>query len=226
MKTKLVVATRASEAEFLTGTATGRSLAMFRPSSVELRLFPENKEGLPTIYNRVIRECIDDRAMLVFAHDDLHILDYFWRSRLAEGLRKFQILGLAGNLRRVPRQPSWAFVDEALTWDKRENLSGVVGHGNAFPPRVLSIYGQTRQRVKLLDGLLLCCDSDTLLSNDIFFDERFRYHFYDLDLCRQAEQKNVSCGTWDLAVIHESPGNFRSEEWRRSYADYLGKWIE
>ncbi len=91
---------------------------------------------------------------------------------------------------------------------------------------MLSIYGPTRQKARLLDGLLLCCHSDTLLSNNIFFDERFRYHFNDLDLCRQAEEKNVSCGTWDLSVIHESPGNFRSEAWRRSYADYLGKWVE
>lgn len=226
MKIRLVIATRASEAEFFSSTATGRSLAFNRPSFIDLRLFPENKRGLPALYNEVIRDSAADPATLVFAHDDLHLLDYYWCGRIQEGLADFQILGAAGNVRRVPMQPAWGFVDTKFTWDERKNLSGVIGHGKSFPPADFSVYGPPRQKVKLLDGLLLACESQLLIENDLYFDERFSFHFYDLDFCRQAELMDISCGTWDLSLIHESGGNFSSEAWRKAYAIYIDKWGE
>jgi hypothetical protein len=41
----------------------------------------------------------------------------------------------------------------------------------------------------VLDGLLLAARSETLLSNQLTFDERFDFHFYNMDFCRQAEEK-------------------------------------
>jgi hypothetical protein len=223
MKYKLIIATRVSEADFYTKTATGRSLAFHKPKFLEVRLFPNNIEGLPTLYNKTIHECINDETTLIFAHDDLHILDFYWLNRIEEGLKSFNIIGLAGNRRRVPKQPSWALID-TKTWDAPENLSGVVGHGGGFPSGKLIIYGPTRQKVALLDGLLLASKSKTLLENNLMFDERFKFHFYDLDFCRQAEIKKISCGTWDLSLIHESVGNFRSDAWKIAYQHYLEKW--
>jgi hypothetical protein len=224
MKVKLIVATRISEQDFYTKTATGRSLAFHKPPFLEVHLFPNNIEGLPTVYNRTIRESGGDPATLVFAHDDLHILDFYWAHRIAEGLNNFDVIGLAGNRRRVPGQPSWAFVDTNFTWDAPENLSGVVGHGRGFPPSNLSIFGPPRQQVALLDGLLLASESETLLKNNLMFDERFKFHFYDLDFCRQAELKNITCGTCDLSLVHESAGSFGSDAWTASYKQYLEKW--
>lgn len=218
------MATRKSERDFYESTATGRSLAFYRPPIVELCLFPNNTEGLSTVYNRAIVESKGDDAILVFAHDDLHILDFYWLHRIEEGLNHFNIIGLAGNRRRLPRQPSWAFIDTNFTWDAPENLSGVVGHGKNFPPTDLSIFGPPRQQVLLLDGLLIASRNKTLLENNLMFDERFKFHFYDLDFCRQAEIKNISCGTWDLSLIHESGGSFGSDLWKAAYQQYLEKW--
>jgi len=237
MKIKIVIATRASELDFFKTTATGRSLAFNKKVAersldkdgkrivLEVRLFPNNTKGLPTLYNQAIRESINDPSIIIFAHDDIHILDYFWIQRLIEGLTHFNVLGLAGNLRRVPRQPSWAFIDTNFTWDAPENLSGIMASGKNFPPsNPPSFYGPPRQKVMLLDGLLLASDSKTLIENNLFFDERFQFHFYDLDFCRQAELKNVSCGTWDLSLMHESGGSFGSVGWNSSYQEYLNKW--
>lgn len=224
MKITLVVATRASEQDFYKKTATGRSLAFHKPPFVEVRLFPNNTEGLPTVYNRAIRESSGVPTTLIFAHDDLHILDFYWFHRIKEGLNNFGVIGLVGNRRRVPKQPSWAFIDTKFTWDKQENFSGVVGHGKGFPPNGLNIFGSPRQQVVLLDGLLLASENKTLLENNLMFDERFKFHFYDLDFCRQAEVKKISCGTWDLSLIHESGGSFGSEAWKASYQQYLQKW--
>ena len=82
MKIKLIIATRASEADFYTKTAIGRSLAFYNPPFLEVRLFPNNTEGLPSVYNRAIRESSEDPATLIFAHDDLHILDFYCFHRI------------------------------------------------------------------------------------------------------------------------------------------------
>jgi hypothetical protein len=221
---RFVVATRETRDNFLTGTAIGKSLSLYRYDFLELRLFPENKRGLPEVYNLAIEEARDEPAILVFIHDDVHLLDYFWVERVLRSLENFQLIGLAGNKRRVPRQPGWAFIDEKLTWDLPENLSGVVGHGKTFPPSHLSVFGKPGQEVKLLDGLMLAARSQTFIDNDLRFDETFDFHFYDLDICRQAELKTVTMGTCALPVIHESGGSFGSESWRRGYQRYLDKW--
>jgi hypothetical protein len=221
---RFVVATRESRESFATETAIGRSLSLYRFEFVQLRLFEENKRGLPEVYNLAIEEAKSDPAILVFVHDDVHLLDYFWAERVLRSLDRFQLIGLAGNKRRVPRQPSWAFIDDKLTWDQPENLSGVVGHGKTFPPSNLSVFGAPGQEVKLLDGLMLVARSKTLIDKQLRFDEAFDFHFYDLDICRQAEAKGVSMGTFALPVMHESGGNFGSEGWRRGYDKYLDKW--
>ena len=226
MKIKLVIATRTSEADFFRTTATGRSLAYNYPSFIDLRLFPNNTKGLPVIYNQVIKESIGDPSTLVFMHDDLHILDYFWCDRISEGLEYFDVVGVVGGLSRVPKQSKWLNDNPNYIADKFTNQSGVIGHGTSFPPSTLNLFGPPRQKVMLLDGLLLASESKTLIENNLRFDERFKFHFYDLDFCRQAEIKNISCGTWDLSLIHESGGDFVSEEWNLSYQKYLEKWVE
>jgi GT2 family glycosyltransferase len=144
---------------------------------------------------------------------------------LRAAVEHFDIVGLAGNRRRVARQPSWAFVDERLTWDKAENLSGRVGHGKGFPSPV-SIYGPTPQKCLLMDGVLLAVRSSVLHKRGLRFDECFQFHFYDLDFCRRAEQLGVSMGTWPIAVIHESGADFGSAGWRSGLLAYVDKWGE
>lgn len=226
-KIRLVCATRETQESFLNNTALGRSCKLYSFLSVlELRLFTENSVGLPQIYNQAINEARDKPAILVFLHDDVHLSDFYWSDHLVNGLTRFQILGLAGNKRRVPRQPAWAFIDDKFTWDTRENLSGVVGHGNGFPCSNLSVFGPPNQEVKLLDGLLIASYSQTLLEREIYFDERFDFHFYDMDFCRQAEAKGVTMGTYPISVVHESAGAFGTPAWRIAYQKYLEKWGE
>jgi GT2 family glycosyltransferase len=78
--------------------------------------------------------------------------------------------------------------------------------------------------VKLLDGLLLAVRSETLRRHAIFFDERFEFHLYDMDFCRQAELKSLRMGTWTLSVIHESRGAYNTPSWHSACADYFSKW--
>lgn len=224
VKIRVVCASRASSEQFAVKTALGRSLALYNWPFVELRLFPNNSVGLPRVYNTVLRESIEDPAILVFIHDDIHLLDFFWPERIVEGLHKFDVVGLAGNRRRVGSQPSWLFIDGKFTRDAPENLSGVVSHGRGWPAQGICYYGPPGVEVKIMDGLMMAAHSETLLSKRVFFDEAFDFHFYDLDFCRQVERQGLRMGTWPIQVMHESEGAFNSPAWRRGYQKYMAKW--
>ncbi len=223
---RVVCATREDREGFFGSTALGRSLTLHRPHAVEVRLFPRNAEGLSAVYNTAIAESVRAPAILLFVHDDIHLCDFHWTEALRSGLTRFDIVGLAGNRRRVPMQPAWACVDEKFTRDKWFNLSGTVAHGKGFPAEAVDVFGPSSQRVALLDGLFLAARSETLCAKSLRFDERFGFHFYDLDFCRQAQQAGLTLGTWPISVIHESAGGYASEGWRRGYETYLEKWGE
>jgi methyltransferase family protein len=225
---RLVCATRHPTAEdFYNKTALGRSLRWCYADlpSLGLQLFPGNKDGLPSVYNRAVDSATHPDELLVFLHDDLHLIDLFWADELRRAVEHFDVVGLAGNRRRAARQPSWVFVDEHMTFDQPENLSGRIGHGNGFPSPV-SDYGPTPRKCLLLDGLLLAVRSNTLHKHGLRFNERFRFHFYDMDFCRQADQSGLSMGTWPIGVVHESGGSVGSENWRAEMAAYFEKWGE
>lgn len=226
---RFVCATRETNDSFFEKTSLGRTLSVFQflgPIEIQTRIFFQNSSGLPAVYNTAIRESEKDPAILVFIHDDVCLCDFYWPDHIFNALKSFDIVGVAGNKRRVPGQPSWVFIDGKFTWDARENLSGVVGHGRGFPCANLSVFGPPAQEVKLLDGLMLFCRSDLLHEKGLMFDERFTFHFYDLDLCRQAERKGIKMGTWPISVVHESGGNFGSDAWLQGYKTYLDKWID
>lgn len=226
-KVKVVVATRHSQDDFFKATATGRSfLAQIDSTAIELVLFANNTQGLPSVYNQVIEACRHAPAPLVFMHDDLLLLDFYWVRRVLAGLTQFPILGIVGSTRRLDKQSSWFFQDPACqVQELPEYLSGHVALGSGFPAERLAIYGPPGQAVKWLDGLMLCAHSDTLIANDIRFDERFDFHFYDMDFCRQAEAKQVVCGTWPISLVHESYGSaIGSDGWASGYQRYLEKW--
>ena len=223
---RLVCGTRHSDATFAAQSALGRSLKLYdHQPPQQLVLFDNNSKGLSTIYNRAIEHARENPAILVFIHDDISICDFFWADRIDEAAKRFDVVGLAGNTRRMPRQPSWAFTPE-MQWDRREFLSGVVGHGKGFPCDVVSRFGPSGQACKLLDGLMLVADSERLIESGLRFDEQFDFHFYDLDFCRQAELKGLTMGTWPISVVHESGGAFGSPSWRAAYERYLRKYGE
>ncbi|HEX5458626.1 MAG TPA: glycosyltransferase [Steroidobacteraceae bacterium] len=201
-------------------------MSLLRPAGVELRLFAGNAAGLPSVYNTAIDESAADPAILLFIHDDVHLCDFHWTETLNEALEQFSVVGVVGNRRRVARQPGWRFLDERFTRDRRENLSGTVGHGRGFAAERIDVYGPSRQQVSLLDGVMLAARSETLHAKTLRFDERFDFHFYDLDFCRQAERAGISMGTCPISLIHESKGSFGGESWRRGYERYLDKWNE
>jgi GT2 family glycosyltransferase len=165
-----------------------------------------------------------DDDILIFCHDDIYLLDYYWIDVIVTALNKYDIVGLAGNTERIKMQPSWLFSDITLSKFNQETLSGIVAHGRELPPQNLTIYGAPDQQVELLDGLLLAVKDKTIKNNNLCFDEQFCYDFYDLDFCRLARSKGLTLGTMALSVMHESGGNFNTDQWNEGYKKYIDKW--
>ena len=180
------------------------------------------KDGLPAIFNRQIAAA-GREAIIVFTHDDVWLDDCFLADRLVEALKRFDVVGVAGNRRILPRQPAWAFVDEKFTWDDPRHLSGAVAHGkDACGP--ISRFGPTPAPCELLDGVFLAAKAATLADHRLRFDARFKFHFYDMDFCREARRAGLSLGTWPIALTHGSGGTFGSVAWKAAQQIYFTKW--
>lgn len=221
---RIVSGTRVSRAEFEPKTALGQSLAKLRifPNTIP-DIYFENARGLPDIYNEFIGKAAGSSEVLAFVHDDVHLVDPWWMTEAEKALRMFDIVGIVGNRRRAPNQPGWAFPDMNMMWDKPENLSGAIGHGD--PPGQFSAYGPFHQSCKLLDGVMLVCKSETLQRSKLLFDPQFDFHFYDLDFCRQAELRGLTMGTAAIKAIHQSVGAFgASPAWHAARHRYFAKY--
>lgn len=220
---EIVSATRLPAADFAAKSALGQSLQRLGfDDRLRASLACGNRTGLPAIFNSRI-DAPDSPEILVFMHDDVWIDDFFFVDRIIDGLRDFDLIGVAGNRRRLPRQPGWAFVDAELTWDDRSNLSGSVAHGlHPFGP--VSHFGPTPAECELLDGILLAARKSKLAAHRVLFDPRFDFHFYDVDFCRSARKAGLRVGTWPICLTHQSGGAFGGERWRVLYQAYLAKW--
>jgi len=221
---EIVSATRVAEQEFWSKSALGISL---RRLAFDARLSAQvafsNSAGLPEIYNG--RISVENRAeILVFVHDDVWIDDYFLADRLRAGLREFDLVGVAGNRRRAPRQRAWRHVGAAIVADNPADLSGALAHGRNPFGRVSS-FGTSPAECELLDGVFLAARRETLLDRSVRFDPMFDFHFYDLDFCRSARRAGLRLGTWPICLTHQSTGTaFESAPWMNAYDRYLQKW--
>jgi GT2 family glycosyltransferase len=220
---EIVSATRLTEEAFWEQAPLGRSL---RRLSHETRLVPRiafgNRRGLPEVYNERIAAA-DRHDLLVFVHDDVWIEDFFLADRIIEGLAAYDVIGVAGNRRRVRNQPAWPWIDDDFTYDDRRNLSGSVAHG-ADPFGSVSFFGAAPAPCELLDGVFLAANKPRLVARGVRFDPRFDFHFYDMDFCRSAREKGLRLGTWPISLTHRSTGAFQTPAWREKYRAYLEKW--
>jgi GT2 family glycosyltransferase len=223
MKVEIISATRRSAADFHAQSALGISLQRLAfDGRLVARIAFANTHGLPDVYNRGLVAAESD-SIVVFMHDDVWIDDHFFSQRIVAGLSTYDVIGVAGNRRRVAGQPAWPFVDLKFTWDQRENLSGAVAHGqHPFGP--VSHFGDAPAACELLDGVFMAAKKSVLTDKQINFDQRFDFHFYDMDFCRAARQGGLTLGTWPICLTHQSGGAFGTEPWQAAYRRYLDKW--
>ncbi|MBK1683825.1 tetratricopeptide repeat protein [Rhodoferax fermentans] len=219
----VISASKLHEAAFWEQSALGQSLRRLcqQGERISVDIAFDNARGLPEIFNAAIGRSKED-DILVFVHDDVWLDEYNFSQTVAEGLQQFDVIGVAGNKRRLPNQPAWCFVDQQFTWENKSNLSGQVSHGaSAFGQ--LSDFGEMPVACELLDGVFLAARKNTLTVNKVQFDPQFDFHFYDLDFCCNARESGLTLGTWPIHLTHQSGGAFGSLDWQRSFLRYQNK---
>src|SRR5262249_18624713 len=152
-------------------TLLGKSLKIlvdFRHDIVA-NVVPSNTAGLPEVYNTVLARADDDETIL-FVHDDVWFDDIFLVERLEEALSRFEVIGVAGNVGRAPRQAGWQLLDDRGTHDVNTNWSGAVIHLNTEANlRQLTFFGPCPRQVRLLDGVFLAAQVRTLRQSRVTF---------------------------------------------------------
>jgi len=230
-RVKLVSATQVAESVFWDATYLGRSLkripeAFRPPSAIAFANTGPRARGLSEIFNQVLDQT-EPETQLVFLHDDVYLNDWFLVHRVLEALERFDLVGLAGSANPDLSQPSWGLRFDAELrpqgWQPGLKRSGSVNHFDYACPNA-SVYGPTPMACQLLDGVFLAVRTAALKSKNVRFDPRFKFHCYDIDLCRTALQQGLRIGTWPIAVTHDSGGNFGSESFRQAARAYLDKW--
>jgi len=211
-----------SETEFWTNSALGQSLERIQFNKEHLIIQFSNTQGLPLVYNTALAspKC---KELVAFIHDDVWIDDIFFAERIAEGLGKFDVFGVIGNRKCAALQPSWAFTDRSLSWDHLENLIGAIAHGD-YPFGTVQKYQETQGSCALIDGVMMAANRSKLDAHQIRFDERFKFHFYDVDFCRSLERAGLNLGVYPVSLTHQSSGQAGGEAWASEYIEYARKW--
>jgi hypothetical protein len=224
MQIEIISTTKDSEEDFWTKSALGISL---RRISFDPRIVPKVSfnytSRIAIAYNERIRESQEDN-ILVFIHADVWIDDHFFSHRVTEGLEKFNMIGVAGNSSRIPFQPAWAFINTNFEWDKSENLSGSICHGQ-YPFGEVGNFGPTPVACELMDGVFMATKRKSLIDSNTFWDtETYDYHFTDVDFCRTARTNGLTLGTWPISLTHQSSATMNTDSWRAGYQSYIDKW--
>lgn len=230
---RLVVATQLTLDEFHASTLLGRSLASIpKALAPRLTVYAENTgaaaQGLPALYNQAL-DSAEPGEVLVCVHDDVHLHDWHIVARAREAVAVFDVAGIAGARKPDLSQPSWYWsyrtVDGKRVRDARQQgaQSGSVNHGEPEQLRI-QVHGPLPHPCELVDGVLMILDADRVRAAGARFDERFRFHFYDVDFSRTARARGLSVGTWPIAITHSSRGGFESAAFLDQADDYLEKW--
>lgn len=189
------------------------------------KVFYENKTGLPTCYNKYINPEYKSK-IIVFMHDDLIIPHHYktLKKELNKAHEKYNIVGLAGSPNIELKYPTlWHHM--VKTVDGKRPMSGSVGH-KLNDQNYMTCFGICPLQCVVLDGLFLSIDVDKILTVGLTFDEKFKFHHYDISFCLDANKLKLSMGTWPIWITHLSPGlkSLEDSEWKKSNAYFCKKY--
>lgn len=185
----------------------------------------QNTEKLPGVYNRWLTS-FDKDTILVLVHDDVMIRDEKWVEKIEQGLKYYDVVGLAGGINAKIVTPClWHLMCDRK--DHRGKVTHVVEGSNATQTYVTDFGKQGR--VLLLDGLFFAFKIETILNAGAWFNETNPCiaHFYDLDFSLTCNKKQLKLGTIPIDAVHNSPGLKKyTDEWLAGQAWFLQNFID
>ena len=184
---------------------------MYNLSIFDYNIIPNNNKGLSVVYNSFLKNPLYAKNILVFVHDDLVIEDLFFLEKVNNS--PYIVTGLAGcNSIDLNKPPAWHIMSTT-----KNNMLGEVAHINSKEETWTTVFGPTKGRALLIDGLFFAIDVEKFLPFNVFFDEDFNFHHYDLSFCLRCNTNQISVGVLPIKVTHYGLGDSMfSTEWKTS----------
>ena len=195
--------------------------------NVELHEIKSNTKSICAVYNDFIdknTDCQDDTA-IVFVHDDVYINCKDLHSKIEEGFKTYDVLGVAGTLNAQIKEPClWHIMGE------KQYHRGAAAHPinkepGSLEPYYITSFGPMPSRALLIDGVFMAVKPSVL--KKARFDETnpARFHYYDLDFSLECNKNQFKIGVWDIPIIHMSPGLTNPDgEWKKGQDWFMNKW--
>jgi len=169
-------------------------------TNITSHVFKNNELGLSECYNKILKNPLYLDWTVLFVHDDVILEDLFLYEKLMSS--PYSITGLAGT-------KSFDKNAEHLAWhlaSKPEDFVGEVAHicdGKTFTTK----FGPTDSRALIIDGLFISCKVTEMVEHELYFNEAFGFHFYDICFCLSANEKKVTCGVLPIRAVHYGLGD-------------------
>ena len=193
--------------------------------NIKLDMTWENKDGISSVYNKKIKEYSDtDVEFLVCVHDDVYIDDLKIYEKLSAAKTKlnYDIVGLAGGLN--PK------ISDAALWHimtDRSQQRGEVAHPAGQQNQTMTTaFGPTPSRVAIADGLFLALHLPSIKKTNWKFNEKYKFHHYDIASCIDANRMGIRIGVYPIHVIHSSPGlmSIHDKNWSESNKTFINEY--
>jgi hypothetical protein len=184
-------------------------------SNINFQIFKDNKKGLSVCYNQILKDPNYLDSTVLFVHDDVVLEDIFLYEKLINS--PYSITGLAGakTFNKSLDKLAWHLAAD------RNSFVGEVAHVNKDKGVWTTSFGPTNSRALTLDGLFLSCKVRDLIEKELYFDETFAFHYYDLAFCMRANEKKVTCGVLPIRVVHSGLGDsMLTKEWEEANAKF------
>jgi hypothetical protein len=182
---------------------------LYSASEFDVRIIKDNKKGLSEVYNSFLSEEYK-KNIIVFMHDDIEINDLFLVEKLNES--PHVITGLAGS-------KSLDLSKDKIAWHlccERQDMMGEVSHKKDNFVWT-SVFGPTNGRVLIIDGLFISVNVEELLKTEAKFNEKFKFHHYDIAFCLNCNKHKVKVGVLPINVVHYGLGDsMMTQEWEDS----------
>ena len=182
----------------------------------DFKISKDNKTGLSKVYNSYLNNLEHKNKILLFVHDDVEINDFYLVEKLNES--PYVVTGLAGAKKIDLNKPSaWHLMSN------REDWVGEVTHF-ADGQEWTSVFGPSKSRALVIDGLFIAVDVDKAFEKGLNFDEDFDFHHYDLSFCLHCNEKKASVGVLPIKVTHHGLGDsMNTPEWHSSATKFREK---
>jgi hypothetical protein len=178
--------------------------------------------GLCEYYNK----CLDDYGKtcdyMILVHDDVDFINMDLAYQIEEGMKKYDILGVAGCIDpQIKDDNLWHLMSD------RSKLRGFAGHPCSNNPEefYITVFGASPNRVAMIDGVVMILNCKRVLETNTRFDENYMFHHYDLDFSIQCNLNKLKIGTWPILINHSSPGLREMHDgWKKSNEYFKNKW--